>query len=123
MALPPFGIILTSFRIYHTSGEKFRKAGNLLGKKFWQRGGLQYPQTPQGGTNMKNRTYSLYQMALKFLTFYLGVDQEKKRVGRLPKVSDLQLCALFILSYITTLAKSLIDTNIKFYYLFRKTRI
>jgi hypothetical protein len=62
-------------------------------------------------------------MALKFLTFYLGVDQEKKRVGRLPKVSDLQLCALFILSYITTLAKSLIDPNIKFYYLFRKTRI
>ena len=49
-------------------------------------------------------------MVLKSLTFYLGVDQEKKRAGRPPKVSDLQLCALFILSYITntpvfTLAK------------------
>jgi len=60
-------------------------------------------------------------------TFYLGVDQEKKRTGRPPKVSDLQLCAVFILSYITntpvfTLAKSLIDPNIKSYHLFRKTR-
>jgi hypothetical protein len=67
---------------------------------------------------MKNHLYSLYQMVLKSLTFYLGVDQEKKRVDRPPKVSDLQLCALFILSYITntlvfTLAKSLIDPNIK----------
>jgi hypothetical protein len=77
--------------------------------------------------NMKNHLYSLYQMVLKSLTFYLGVDQEKKRAGRPPKVSDLQLCALFILSYITntpvfTLAKSLIDPNIKSYHLFRKTR-
>ena len=58
-------------------------------------------------------------MILQSLTFYLGVDQEKKKAGRPPKeVSDLQLCALFILSYITntpvfTLAKSLIDPNIK----------
>jgi hypothetical protein len=28
-------------------------------------------------------------MVLKSLTFYLGVDQEKKRAGRPPKVSDL----------------------------------
>jgi len=67
---------------------------------------------------MKNYLYSLYQMILQSLTFYLGVDQEKKKAGRPPKVSDLQLCALFILSYITntpvfTLAKSLIDPNIK----------
>ncbi len=66
-------------------------------------------------------------MVLKSLTFYLGVDQEKKRAGRPPKVSDLQLCALFILSYITntpvfTLAKSLIGPNIKSDHLFRKTR-
>jgi hypothetical protein len=66
-------------------------------------------------------------MILQSLTFYLGVDQEKKRAGRPPKVSDLQLCALFILSYITntpvfTLAKSLIDPNIKSYHLFRKTK-
>ncbi|MFZ8784205.1 MAG: hypothetical protein ACO2O3_01805, partial [Thermocrinis sp.] len=60
---------------------------------------------------MKNHLYSLYQMVSKSLISYLGVDQEKKRAGRPPKVSDLQLCALFILSYITntpvfTLAKS-----------------
>jgi len=76
---------------------------------------------------MENYLYSLYQMVLKSLISYLGVDQEKKRAGRPPKVSDLQLCALFILSYITntpvfTLAKSLIDPNIKSYHLFRKTR-
>jgi hypothetical protein len=76
---------------------------------------------------MENYLYSLYQMVLKSLISYLGVDQEKKKAGRPPKVSDLQLCALFILSYITntpvfTLAKSLIDPNIKSYHLFRKTR-
>jgi hypothetical protein len=75
---------------------------------------------------MKNHLYSLYQMVLKSLTFYLGIDQEKKRASRPPKVSDLQLCALYILSYITnasvfTLAKSLIDPNIKSYHLLRKT--
>ncbi|MFZ8784414.1 hypothetical protein [Thermocrinis sp.] len=78
---------------------------------------------------MENYLYNLYQMVLKFLISYLGVDlgvdQEKKKAGRPPKVSDLQLCALFILSYITntpvfTLAKSLIDPNIKSYHLFRK---
>jgi len=46
--------------------------------------------------------YSLYQMVLKSLTFYLGVEQEKKKAGR----------PLF------TLAKSLIDPNIKSYHLF-----
>jgi hypothetical protein len=39
---------------------------------------------------MKNHLYSLYQMVLKSLTSYLGVDQEKKEVGSTPKVSDLQ---------------------------------
>jgi hypothetical protein len=29
-------------------------------------------------------------MVLKSLTFYLKIDQEKKRAGRPPKVSDLQ---------------------------------
>ncbi|MFZ8787382.1 hypothetical protein [Thermocrinis sp.] len=48
---------------------------------------------------MENYLYSLYQTILQSLTFYLGVDQEKKKAGRPPKVSDLQLCALFILSY------------------------
>jgi hypothetical protein len=108
-------------------GEKFKEAGNLLGKSLGKEGAYNTPKPHQGGTNMKNHLYSLYQMVLKSLTFYLGIDQEKKRAGRPPKVSDLQLCALFILSYITntpvfTLAKSLIDPNIKSYHLFRKTR-
>ncbi|MFZ8859963.1 MAG: hypothetical protein ACO2PP_05615, partial [Thermocrinis sp.] len=46
---------------------------------------------------MENHLYSLYQMVLKSLIFYLGIDQEKKKAGRPPKVSDLQRCALFIL--------------------------
>jgi len=46
---------------------------------------------------MKNHLYSLYQMILQSLTFYLWIDQEKKKAGRPPKVSYLQLCALFIL--------------------------
>jgi hypothetical protein len=76
---------------------------------------------------MENYLYSLYKTVLKSPISYFGVDQEKKKAGRFPKVSDLQLCALFILSYITntpvfTLAKSLIDPNIKSYHLFRKTR-
>jgi hypothetical protein len=69
---------------------------------------------------MKNHLYSLYQMVLKSLTFYLGIDQEKKKTGRPPIVSDLQLCALFILSYITntpvfTPTKSLIDPKLEDY--------
>ena len=57
-------------------------------------------------------------MVLKSLTFYLGVDQEKKRTGRPPKVSDLQLACLYVMSYITNtpvfnLAKILIDHSIK----------
>jgi len=39
---------------------------------------------------MKNHSYSLYQMVLKSLTFYLGVDQENKKAVRLPKVSGPQ---------------------------------
>jgi hypothetical protein len=44
----------------------------------------------QGDTNMKNHICNLYQMVLKSLTFCLGVDQEKKKAGRLPKASDPQ---------------------------------
>jgi hypothetical protein len=44
---------------------------------------------------MKNHLYSLYQMVLKSLTFYLGVDQEKKKAGRPPKISDLQFSGWF----------------------------
>jgi hypothetical protein len=59
------------------------------------------PLAFKGYLNTKNHFCSLYQMVLRFLTFYLGVVQEKKRVGRLPKVSDLQFCALFILFLIS----------------------
>jgi hypothetical protein len=114
--------------VLYTSGEKFKETVNLLGKSLGKEGAYNTPKPYQGGFNMENHLYSLYQMVLKSLIFYLGIDQEKKRAGRPPKVSDLQLCALFILSYITntpvfTLAKSLIDLNIKSYHLFRKTRI
>ncbi len=47
---------------------------------------------------MKNYLYGLYQMVLKSLTFYLGIDQEKKRAGRPPKVSDLHLLSQTLLS-------------------------
>jgi hypothetical protein len=72
------------------SSEKFRKAGNLLGKKFGREEAYNTPKLHQGGNNMKKHLYSLYQMVLKSLTFYLGVDQEKKKAGRPPKVSGPQ---------------------------------
>jgi hypothetical protein len=34
-------------------------------------------------------------MVLKSITFYLGFDQEKKKEGRPPKVSDLQFSGQF----------------------------
>jgi len=73
-------------------GEKFIEAGNLLGKKFWQEGAYNTPKPHQGGINMKNHFYSLYQMVLKSLILYLYLlaDQENKKVGRPLKVSDLQ---------------------------------
>jgi hypothetical protein len=74
----------------YTSGEKFREAGNLLGKSLGREEAYNTPKPHQGGTKMKNYFYSLYQMILQSLTFYLGVDQEKKRADRPPKVSDLQ---------------------------------
>jgi len=39
---------------------------------------------------MKNHIYSLYQMILQSLTFHLGVDQENRKAGKPPKVSNLQ---------------------------------
>jgi len=63
-------------------------------------------------------------MVLKSLISYLRVDQEKKKAGfQKSLTSNSVLC----LSYITntpvfTLAKSLIDPNIKSYHLFQKTR-
>jgi hypothetical protein len=76
-------------------GEKFKKAGNLLGKSFGVERAYNTPKPYQEGNNMKNHIYSLYQMVLKSLTFYLGVDQEKKRADRPPKVSDIQFSGQF----------------------------
>jgi len=81
---------LCNYRIGNTSGEKFRKAGNLLGKSLGKEEAYNTPKPHQGGTNMKNHLYSLYQVVLKSLISYLGIDQEKKKAGRPPKVSDLQ---------------------------------
>ena len=57
----------------HTLGEKFRKAVNLLGKSLGKEGAYNTPKPHQGSTNMKNHLYSLYQMVLKSLTFYLRI--------------------------------------------------
>jgi len=76
--------------LYNTSGEKFKEAGNLLRKSLGREEAYNTPKPHQGGNKMKNYFYSLYQMILQSLTFYLGVDQEKKKAGRPPKVSDLQ---------------------------------
>lgn len=73
------------------SDEKFKETVNLLGKSLGKEGAYNTPKSHQGGTNMENHLYSLYQMVLKSLIFYLGIDQEKKKAGRPPKVSDLQL--------------------------------
>jgi hypothetical protein len=75
---------------FDTSGGKFKEAGNLLEKSLGRERAYNTSEPYQRGTNMKNHLYSLYQMVLKSLTFYLGVDQEKKRAGRPPKVSDIQ---------------------------------
>jgi len=62
----------------------------------------------------------------KSVAYYCSSALSKK-VGRNPKVSDLQLCSLYILSYITNmpvlnLARLLIDPSIQSWHLFRKSR-
>jgi hypothetical protein len=71
-------------------GEKFKEPGNLLGKSLGRERAYNTPKPHQGGSNMENYLYSLYQIVLESLTFYLGVDQEKRKAGRPPKVSDIQ---------------------------------
>jgi hypothetical protein len=63
--------------LVNTLCEKFRKDVNLFGKSLGKEGAYNTPKPHQGDINMKNHLYSLYQMVLKSLTFYLGVDQEK----------------------------------------------
>ena len=52
----------------------------------------------------------------------------KSNAGRKPKISDEEIAAAFILSYITgmpvlKIARQIIDDSIKFYHIFRKSRI
>jgi len=52
---------------------------------------------------------------------------QHKKAGRKPKISDAELCSLYVLSYITNmpvlnLARLLIDPSIQSWHLFRKSR-
>ena len=74
-----------------------------------------------------NYLNSLYQQVLLSISIVLSDCEKQVKVGRPPKVSDLQLACLYVMSYITNtpvfnLAKILIDPSIKSYHLFRKYR-
>jgi hypothetical protein len=65
-----------------------------------------------------NYLNSLYQQVLLSVSIVLSDCEKQVKVGRPPKVSDLQLACLYIMSYITNtpvfnLAKILIDPSIK----------
>jgi len=73
-----------------------------------------------------NLLSNLFQQIQQTIPIYCPTVLSTK-VGRTPKVSDVQLCALYILSYITNipvlnLAKTLIDSSIQSWHLFRKER-
>ena len=73
-----------------------------------------------------NYLSNLFQQIQQTIPIYCPTVLSTK-VGRTPKVSDVQLCALYILSYITNipvlnLAKTLIDSSIQSWHLFRKER-
>jgi hypothetical protein len=72
-----------------------------------------------------NYLNSLYQQVLLSISIILPECEKQVKVGRPPKVSDLQIACLYVTSYITntptfTLAKSLIDPDIRSYHLFQK---
>jgi len=74
-----------------------------------------------------NYLNSLYQQALLSISVVLPDREKQVKVGRPPKVSDLQIACLYVMSYITNtpvlnLAKILIDPSIQSYHLFRKYR-
>jgi hypothetical protein len=65
-----------------------------------------------------NLYFTLFQKISGYLTILLNI-QAKKKTGRPPKVSDLQLAALYITPYISntpilTLARFLICPSIQF---------
>ena len=73
-----------------------------------------------------NLNFTLFQKTSEHLTMLLNI-QPKKKAGRLPKVSDLQLAALHITSYISntpilTLARFRIYPSIQSWHLFRKSK-
>ncbi|WP_448584032.1 hypothetical protein [Thermocrinis sp.] len=75
---------------------------------------------------MNNYLVNLFQQIQKAIATYCPSTLSKK-VGRTSKVSDLQLSALYILSYLTNtpvlnLARLLIDSSIQSWHLFRKSR-
>jgi len=68
-----------------------------------------------------NLYFTIFQKISEHLTILL--NQSKKKAGRPPKVSDLQLAALYITSYISntpilTLARFLIYPSIQSWHLF-----
>jgi hypothetical protein len=68
---------------------------------------------------------SLYQQVLLSISIVLSDCEKQVKVGRPPKVSDLQIACPYVISYITNtqalnLAKILIDPSIHSYHLFRK---
>ncbi|MCX8076961.1 MAG: hypothetical protein N3C57_08025, partial [Aquificaceae bacterium] len=70
---------------------------------------------------------TLYHEVLSQVEAFYNFTQPKPKAGRKPKISDQQIMALFILSYIThspvlTLAKLLIDPSINSYHIFREAR-
>jgi hypothetical protein len=74
-----------------------------------------------------NYLNGLYRQVLLSISVVLSDREKQVKVGRPPKVSDLQLACLYVLSYITNtpvfnLAKILIDPSIQSYHLFRKYR-
>jgi len=74
-----------------------------------------------------NYLNSLYQQVLLSISIILPDCEKQVKVGRPPKVSDLQIACLYVMSYITNtqvlnLAKILIDPSIHSYHLFRKYR-
>ena len=74
-----------------------------------------------------NHLNSLYQQVLLSISIVLSDYEKQVKVGRPPKVSDLQIACLYVMSYITNtpgfnLAKILLDPSIQSYHLFRKYR-
>jgi hypothetical protein len=73
-----------------------------------------------------NLYFTLFQKISENLTILLNI-QPKKKASRPPKVSDLQLAALYITSYISntsilTLARFIICLFIQSWHLFRKSK-